>query len=121
MLTTTACSSTNQFRYVGSFPIGVSSQSTHQYLIERLRALGWRIFTRQTYIGHIIAANNETTETRDVVSIDLLPNGDLSLWIRTEIANHGFVASSRWIAPSGVCTGYTWAREQQLLNQILNR
>ena len=106
-------------RYLAVYPIGSSFQSTHEDLLNRLRGLGWRIFTRQTHVGHIVAANNETENSRDVVMIDLQPNGDISLWIRTEMANHGFITTGRWIVPHSVCDGYTWSREQNLLGRLI--
>lgn len=90
----------------------------YSYLRQRMTSLGWRIFTRQTRIGHIVAAHNETSTTRDVVLIDFDANGNISLWVRTEAR---YDANSDWQRPSTVCEGYNWAREQQLLEQILDR
>ena len=90
----------------------------HAYFLQRITTLGWRVFTRQTHTGHIVAANNETPTSRDVVLLDFNREGDISLWIRTEARYDG---SLEWTKPATVCDDYNWFREQQLLNQILNR
>jgi hypothetical protein len=107
----------NQTRYVSTYPMVGSYEFVHSYLQQRLTVLGWRIFTRPTHLGHIVAANNETPTSRDVVLIDYNINGDISLWIRTEARD----SNGEWLKPETVCENYSWAREQQLLSQILNR
>jgi len=107
----------NQTRYVATYPRVGSTEFVYSYLQQRLNVLGWRIFSRQTHLGHIVAANNETPTSRDVVMIDFDATGGISLWIRTEEKDD----NGEWLKPETVCESYSWAREQQLLNQILNR
>lgn len=107
----------NQTRYASTYPRMGTYHFVHEYFINRLTALGWRIFTRPTHLGHIVAANNETTTTRDVVLMDYNTSGDVFLWIRTEARSQ----NGEWLKPDTVCEGYSWSREQQLLNQILER
>jgi hypothetical protein len=111
----------SQTRYTTTLPNIGTYQRTQSYFVERLTSLGWRIFTRQTQGAHIVAANNETGTSRDVVLIELTPNRNnsvVSLWIRTELRNS---RGDEWTKPAAVCEGYNWAREQQLLSEILSR
>jgi len=107
----------NQTRYTSTYPRVGTYEFVNEYVIQRMISLGWRVFRRQTHLGHIVAANNETPTSRDVVLIDLDAFGSISLWIRTEEKNE----NGEWLKPDTVCDSYTWSREQQLLNQILDR
>lgn len=106
-----------QVRFESRYAIVGTYESTHRYLLQRLTGMGWRIFTRQTRLGHIVAANNETYLSRDVVFIDLNQEGNISIWIRTEEK----LPNGDWLKPDRICEGYNWIRERQLLSELMNR
>ena len=81
----------------------------------RLISLGWRILERRSRVGHIVAATNETTAMRDVLLMDISQSGEIKLWIRSEIIMDG-----HWFAPDCVCLGYTYFREQALLQELIH-
>lgn len=107
---------TLQPAYTAQYPIASSIETATHRIQARLQQLGWRIFTRQTRSGHIVAANNEVYGSRDVVLIDIGDDGYISLWIRTDIK-----ADGEWVKPCQVCANYSWVREQTLLTQLLER
>lgn len=104
-------------RYISRYPNMGSYEQTHNRIVDRLTSLGWRIFTRPTHTGHIVAAHNETHQSRDVVLIDFDATGDIALWIRTEER----LPNGEWLKPETVCENYNWSREQELLAEILRR
>lgn len=79
----------------------------------RLISLGWRILERRSRIGHVVAVINETQTMRDVLLIDISTNGDIKMWIRSEMKEDG-----HWIAPDCVCHGYTYHREESLFREL---
>ena len=79
----------------------------------RLISLGWRILERRTRIGHVVAVINETSFMRDVLLMDISTNGDIKMWIRSEMKEDG-----HWIAPDCVCPGYTYHREESLFREL---
>lgn len=87
--------------------------TTNVRIRNRLILLGWRVIERRTRLNQIVAAINETSETRDVLLLNISPTGELRMWIRSEIK-----VEEHWFAPDCVCPGYTYFRERELLEEL---
>jgi hypothetical protein len=79
-----------------------------------LVALGWAPIADRSRGNRIVAVRDVTRSTRDVAIVEVGSQGQLDLWVRTELAGE----DGHWIVPGTICDGYTFARERVIAARI---
>lgn len=116
LIVLSGCQETISLFYRSSLPLAETPTITARQYRARLMSLGWRVLDSRSRNDHIVAVNEETPTSRDLLILNINHNnGDVEVRIQNE-----FFQDNDWYGPCTICPTYTFSREQEIIRQLRN-
>jgi hypothetical protein len=116
LLILNGCQETISLFYHSSLPLAETPTITARQYRAKLTRLGWRVLESRSRNDHIVAVNEETPTSRDLLILNINHNnGDVDVRIQNEMFQ-----DNDWYGPCTICPTYTFSREQEIVRQLRN-
>ena len=116
LIVLSGCQETISLFYRSSLPLAETPTITARQYRARLMSLGWRVLDSRSRNDHIVAVNEETPASRDLLILNINHNNrDVEVRIQNE-----FFQDNDWYGPCTICPTYTFSREQEIIRQLRN-